>query len=63
MKINTGSQADYIDQDRAGNSTSFLEEHASSELACLDFAPSQLEITYTNKSKGRLFPKLEREYR
>ena len=53
MKIYSGSQEDYINQDRVGNSTSFLEEHASSELASLDFAPSQLEIrTQTNQGEG-----------
>ncbi len=56
MKINSGSQADYIDQVRASNSTSFLEQHASSELARLDFAPSQLELHTQKNGREGYFP-------
>jgi ADP-heptose:LPS heptosyltransferase len=50
MRINTGSIANNVDRDRAGNSASLFEKHASSELASMDFAPSQLEL---HTQKGR----------
>ncbi|MGZ3617474.1 MAG: glycosyltransferase family 9 protein [Ktedonobacteraceae bacterium] len=56
MKINTGSKADFVERDKADNNVLFFEEHASSELASLDFASSQLELhTQTSRREG-FFP-------
>src|SRR5947209_2833001 len=52
MKMNTGSEAEFIDQDISGNGTSFLEQHAYKEPARLDYAPSQFVHALTSQKQA-----------
>src|SRR6516165_6404482 len=56
MKLDSGSGAEFIDQDTSGHSASIFEKQTYGKHARLDFAPSQLELHAHTSQKQRFSP-------
>src|SRR5206468_3617849 len=53
MKINFGSETDYINKNRVGHCAFYYENHAYGESTSLDYDPSQLELhTHVSQKEG-----------